>query len=141
SRLRLLRRDRTVIRHPTTAFPVISVFLLLLAAPVAGQQGSTPARQLPPNSPFAGGVPQGAATAETLQLTVADIIRRALEHNLGVLLSEESVSHAAGVRRAALSNLLSNLIARVAESRQRNNLEAFGFSGTTFNIPRVVGPF
>jgi outer membrane protein TolC len=51
------------------------------------------------------------------------------------------MSHAAGVRRAALSELLPNLSARVSESRQRNNLEAFGFSGATFNVPRVVGPF
>ncbi|HXD19148.1 MAG TPA: TolC family protein [Vicinamibacterales bacterium] len=115
--------------------------LLLLAAQVAAEQAGGPSRQLPPNSPFAGGVPQGAATSETLQLTVADIIRRALEHNLGVLLSEESMSHAAGVRRAALSELLPNLNARISESRQRNNLEAFGFSGAAFNIPRVVGPF
>jgi outer membrane protein TolC len=129
-----------VIRHTTTAFPLLTA-LLLLATPVAAQEARGPVRQLPPNSPFAGGVPQGAPTRETLQLTVADAIRRALEHNLGVLLSEESMSHAAGVRRAALSDLLPNLSARVSESRQRNNLEAFGFSGAAFNVPRVVGPF
>jgi outer membrane protein TolC len=127
-----------VIRHTTTTFPLIAAVLLVVAPAVAQVTGP---RQLPPNSPFAGGVPQGAATTETLQLTVADIIRRALEHNLGVLLSEESMSHAAGVRRAALSDLLPNVGARVAESRQRTNLEAFGFTGAAFNIPRVVGPF
>lgn len=127
-----------MIRHTTTTFPLIAA-VLLVVAPAAAQV--TGPRQLPPNSPFAGGVPQGAATTETLQLTVADIIRRALEHNLGVLLSEESMSHAAGVRRAALSDLLPNVGARVAESRQRTNLEAFGFTGAAFNIPRVVGPF
>ena len=129
-----------MIRQTTTTFPLITA-VLLLVAPVAAQQVSGPARQLPPNSPFAGGVPQGAATSETLQLTVADIIRRALEHNLGVLLSEESMAHAGGVRRAALSDLLPNVSARLAEARQRNNLEAFGFSGSAFNIPGVVGPF
>lgn len=129
-----------MIRQTTTAFPLITAFFLL-AAPVAAQQASGPARQLPPNSPFAGGVPQGAATSETLQLTVADIIRRALEYNLGVLLSEESVSHAGGVRRQALSELLPNVSGRIAESRQRNNLEAFGFSASAFGVPRVIGPF
>ena len=128
-----------MIRHTTTTLPLIAAVLLVVAPAAAQVSGS--ARQLPPNSPFAGGVPQGAATTETLQLTVADIIRRALEHNLGVLLSEESMSHAAGVRRAALSDLLPNVSARVAESRQRTNLEAFGFTGAAFNIPRVVGPF
>jgi outer membrane protein TolC len=99
------------------------------------------ARQLPPGSPFAGGVPQGVPTAQPLQLTVREIIRRALEYNLGVLLSEESVSRAAGARRIALAELLPNVSARVAESRQRQNIEAFGFSGAAFGVPRVVGPF
>jgi outer membrane protein TolC len=129
-----------VIRHSTTGFLLIVAFLLV-AAPVAAQSGSASTRQLPPNSPFAGGIPQGQATAETVQLTVTDIIQRALEHNLGVLLSEEVLSHAGGVRWVALSQLLPNVTARLAESRQRNNLEAFGFSPSTFGIPRVVGPF
>ncbi len=129
-----------MIRLTTTVFPLITA-CLLAGAPAAAQQSSGPARQLPSGSPFAGGVPQGPPTGDTLQLTVGDIIRRALEHNLGVLLSEESVTHAAGVRRAAMSDLLPSVSARLAESRQRNNLEAFGFSGATFNIPRVVGPF
>ena len=114
---------------------------LVLAAPIGAQQDTVSRRQLPVGSPFAGGVPQGPPTSETLQLTVADIIRRALEHNLGVLLSEESLSRAGGVRWTALSQLLPNISARLSQSRQRNNLEAFGFSPSTFGIPRVVGPF
>jgi outer membrane protein TolC len=129
-----------VIRQTTTTSLVITAFLLA-AAPVMAQLGGTPARQLPPNSPFGGSVPQGPPTAETVQLTVGDIIRRALEHNLGVLLSEQSLARAGGARWLALADLLPNVDARVAESRQRNNLEAFGFSGATFNVPRVVGPF
>ena len=100
-----------------------------------------PGRQLPPGSPFAGGVPDGQPTTQTLQLTVADVIHRALEHNLGVLLSDEDVSHAAGARWIALSQLLPNVTARVAESRMRINLEAFGFSPSAFGLSRAVGPF
>jgi len=129
-----------VIRHSTTGFLLIAAFLLV-AAPVAAQSGSASTRQLPPNSPFAGGVPQGQATAETVQLTVTDILQRALEHNLGVLLSEETLSHAGGARRVALSQLLPNVSARLAELRRRDNLEAFGFSPSTFGLPRVIGPF
>lgn len=129
-----------MIRHSTTSFCVLLAFLIS-AAPVAAQQDARSARQLPPGSPFAGGVPEGPPTTETLQLTVADIIHRALEHNLGVLLSEQSMSRAGGARWIALSQLLPNVTARVAEARQRNNLEAFGFSPSTFGIPRVVGPF
>ena len=129
-----------MIRHSTTCFLLIAAFLLV-AAPVAAQSGSASTRQLPPNSPFAGGVPQGQATAETVQLTVTDILQRALEHNLGVLLSEETLSHAGGARRVALSQLLPNVTGRLAESRRRDNLEAFGFSPSTFGLPRVIGPF
>ena len=111
------------------------------AAPVAAQISAIPTRQLPPGSPFGGGVPDGQPTAQTLQLTVGDVIHRALEHNLGVLLSEQAIDHAGGARWIALSDMLPNVNGRIAESQQRNNLEAFGFTGSTFNIPRVVGPF
>ena len=114
---------------------------MLLGAPVSAQQSSVSGRQLAPGSPFAGGVPQGPPTGDTLRLTVADIIQRALEHNLGVLLSEEALSHAGGARWVALSQLLPNVNARLAQARQRNNLEAFGFSPSAFGIPRVIGPF
>jgi outer membrane protein TolC len=129
-----------VIRHFTTR----SLFFLacvIVAVPAAAQQSTVSGRQLPPGSPFAGGVPQGQPTSETLQLTVADIIRRALEYNLGVLLSEQSISRASGARWIALSQLLPNVSARVAETRQRINLEAFGFSPTAFGLSRAVGPF
>ena len=114
---------------------------MLLGAPVSAQQSSVSGRQLAPGSPFAGGVPQGPPTSDALRLTVADIIQRALEHNLGVLLSEEALSHAGGARWVALSQLLPNVNARLAQARQRNNLEAFGFSPSAFGIPRVIGPF
>ena len=49
---------------------------------------------LPPDSPFAGGVPQSVATADTLSLSIAEVIKRALDHNLGVLLAEEGATGA-----------------------------------------------
>lgn len=129
-----------MIRHSTTRFLLLFVFIIV-AAPVAAQQSTVTGRQLPPGSPFAGGVPQGQPTADTLQLTVADVIHRALEYNLGVLLSEQSISRAGGARWVALSQLMPNVSARVAETRQRINLEAFGFSPTAFGLSRAVGPF
>jgi outer membrane protein TolC len=129
-----------VIRHFPTAFLSTSLFLLSVA-PLQAQQGGAPGRQIPPGSPFGGGVPQGTASGGTLQLTVADVIHRALEYNLGVLLSEQELSHAGGTRWVALSQLLPNLNAYVTESRQRINLEAFGFSPSNFGLSNVVGPF
>jgi outer membrane protein TolC len=120
---------------------LFTAVLLILAAPAAAQVGNPPSRQLAPNSPFAGGVPQGPPTTDTLQLSVADVIHRALEHNLGVLMAEQSQTHAGGVRWVALSQMLPNLNARVGGSRQRNNLEAFGLPVATSGFPRIVGPF
>jgi outer membrane protein TolC len=130
-----------VIRHFRIVSRIVISALLVSAVPLLAEQGGASARRPPPDSPFNGGVPQGPPTGETLQLTVAEIIHRALEHNLGVLLSEQSLSHAGGARSIALSELLPNINARVAESRQRNNLEAFGFSPSAFGTPRVIGPF
>jgi len=129
-----------VIRHFRIAVLVIAPFAVSIV-PVLAQQGGALSRQFPQGSPFGGGVPQGTATADTLQLTVRDVIRRALQFNLGVLLSEQEVSHASGTRGVTLSQLLPNLNAHVTESRQRINLEAFGFNPSNFGLSSVVGPF
>ena len=128
-----------MIRHFPRPLLLIAA-LLILAAPAGAQVENSPSR-LPPNSPFAGGVPQGPPTADILQLSVVDVIHRALERNLGVLMAEQSQTHAGGVRWVALSQMLPNLNARVGESRQRNNLEAFGLPVATTGFPRIVGPF
>ena len=44
---------------------------------------------LPPDIPFGGGVPAAVVTSETVSLSVANVIKRALDHNLGVLLAEQ----------------------------------------------------
>jgi outer membrane protein TolC len=127
--------------------PSVSLALACAAALLAGASiASAQARPtLPPNSPFAGGVPQGTVVADTLPLTVADVIERALQHNLGVLLSEQGAERASGTRAIALAELLPNVTASASASRRKNNLEAFGFPldssplGSAF--PRVVGPF
>lgn len=108
----------------------------VLSSPVWGQ--SRPS--LPSNSPFAGGVPEGMAVRESLSLSIADAIERALRHNLGVLLSEQGTARAAGTRMEALSHLLPNVTGRVSESRRKSNLEAFGFP-LSGQFPRIVGPF
>jgi len=130
-----------VIRHFRIAFLVIAAFGVSAASVLAQEVGAPGTRQLPTGSPFGGGVPQGAATAQTLQLNVADVIHRALQYNLGVLLSEQDVSHAGGTRWVTLSQLLPNVNAHVTEASQRINLEAFGFNPANFGLSPVVGPF
>jgi outer membrane protein TolC len=104
-----------------------------------------PRPSLPPNSPFAGGVPEGMVVKDTLQLTVFDVIERALRHNLGVLLSEQSTERASGTHAVARAELLPNVTASASVSRRKNNLEAFGFpldaSPLIATFPKIVGPF
>ena len=80
----------------------------------------------------------------TLTLTLLEAMTRALDHNLGVLTAEEQIGHANGTRWKELSGLLPNINARVSETRQEINLQAFGFGafgGAFAGIPTVVGPF
>jgi outer membrane protein TolC len=87
-----------------------------------------------------GSVPTGTATAEPITLTVLDAINRALDRNLGVLLSDDGKGRAAGARWRALGAMLPDLTARVAGSRQIIDLAAYGFP-LPEGIPAVVGPF
>jgi outer membrane protein TolC len=121
-------------------------------AAAQGQAPQTDVRrvQMPSQPPplasatFLGGVPSGTVTSEPFMLTIVDAIRRALEHNLGVLTAEQAIGRAAGVRWRALSELLPNVGARITETRQTINLQAFGFGsfGSAFgDLPTIVGPF
>ena len=122
------------------------VLVLLLATPVAAQPRIDIQSQLAPAAtPFLGGVPTGTATREVVTITVFDAIVRALQHNLGVLLAEDGVGRARGVRWKMLSELLPNVNGHISETRQKINLQAFGFGsvgGPSFpGVPNIVGPF
>ena len=132
---------------PTQLTRTPSRALLCAAAVLASVSfaSAQPRPSLPPNSPFAGGVPEGMVVKDTLQLTVFDVIERALRHNLGVLLSEQSTERASGTHAVARAELLPNVTASASVSRRKNNLEAFGFplnaSPLIATFPRIVGPF
>jgi outer membrane protein TolC len=118
--------------------------------PVSGQPASTqPARATPPGplslNTFLGGVPTGTATRDTITVTAVDAVLRALKYNLGVLLTEQSIGQAQGARGRMLAELLPNVSGRVSETREKINLQAFGFGapgGPSFpGVPNIVGPF
>ncbi len=120
------------------------------AQPAATGQTSTTGSslQMPSMSTsqiFLGGVPSGTRTSDTITITVIDAVRRALEHNLGVLTADEQLGRAQGARWLALSGLLPNVNGHVSETRQVINLAAFGFGGGLegpfAGIPTIVGPF
>jgi outer membrane protein TolC len=88
-------------------------------------------------------VPSGTATADILPLTLDDAITRGLQQNLGLLLGQESVREAQGVRREARADLLPQVRAGANVSRQKVSLAPFGFSNLPgFPVlPQVIGPF
>lgn len=83
--------------------------------------------------------PQAAAADGALPLSLAEAIDRGVKENLGVLLGQAGIRAAEGDRWTALSDLLPHVDGHVSETRQRNNLEAFGL--TLPGIPKIVGPF
>ena len=89
---------------------------------------------------FLGSVPTGQATAEPLSLTILDAINRALEHNLGILLSDDARGRAEGARWKALGGMLPTVNGRLAETRQLVDLAAYGFP-LPDGIPPIVGPY
>jgi outer membrane protein TolC len=118
-----------------------SLVLLTAAAVPAIAQVQTSAPQISDDSPFRRGVPAGTASAEPLMLSLGDVIQRALVNNLGIVTSLDAMDRARGARRVAMSELLPNLSARVGDTRQMTNLEAFGLPLASTGLPRVVGPF
>lgn len=113
------------------------IVMLLVAS--AGAQSSSPAFSQT-LGPFQRGVPSGSLTIEPLALSLTAAVQRALAHNLGLLLAEQRVTEAGGARWRALSELLPGVTGRLEASRQKVNLEAFGFPLPP-GIPPVVGPF
>jgi outer membrane protein TolC len=97
-----------------------------------------PARLISP--PFLGSVPAGQPTAEPLPLTILDTINRALEHNLGMLLTDDARGRAEGARWRALGAMLPKVDGRISETRQIVDLAAYGFP-LPEGIPPIVGPF
>jgi len=91
-------------------------------------------------NPFLGGLSSGQVTPGFLRLTLQDAIQRGLKFNLGLFLSGQGTQQARGARLRALSALLPNVTAHVAESSQQVNLAAFGFPPTP-GISSVRGPF
>jgi outer membrane protein TolC len=108
-----------------------SLVLFLSALPL-------PAQSLAPA--FHGGVPEGTATSEVLDLTLDQAITRGLGHNLGAILGEEDVRDAEGEHKEALSDLLPHARLGASAVRQKVSLAAFGFSGFG-DFPEIIGPF
>lgn len=102
--------------------------------PTAQQGGGSSAA-----SSFQGSVPQGQATADTLNLTLEDAIQRGLHNNLGVILSGTQTAAVRAQRLTQLQTLLPSVDAHIQESEMEVDLAAEGLRIPGF--PTVVGPF
>jgi len=91
-------------------------------------------------NPLLGGVVAGKATPGVLPLTLGEAIARGLRQNLGAVIGEQAIRSASASRLSALNGLLPNAYARLGESREVVNLEAFGFPLPPGTDP-LVGPF
>jgi outer membrane protein TolC len=89
--------------------------------------------------PFAGSIPQGKATAGTIELTVEDALQRGLKYNLGLYLADRVTQQSRAAHLRALSDMLPVVNGSFAEEDQKLNLKQFGF--TFPGIPTAVGPF
>ncbi len=89
--------------------------------------------------PYAGSIPQGKATSETIDLTVEDALDRGLKYNLGLYLSARATEQSRAAHLRALSDILPVVNGSFSEAAERLNLKAFGFNFPGF--PSSVGPF
>jgi len=89
--------------------------------------------------PFAGSIPQGQATGETIDLTVEDALDRGLKYNLGLYFAARATEQSRAAHLRALSDILPVANGSFSEEEQKLNLKQFGF--TFPGIPGSVGPF
>jgi len=95
---------------------------------ISSVSGQSPATQ--------GSVPSGAATNETVQLTLRDAINMALRYNLGTIESGENERAARGERLLALSQLLPQVSVGVSENVNQASKAVLGVKNVP-QIPRV----
>ena len=124
----------------TRSLLVTSLSLFILTGGAAARAQISGAADRRPAPMFLGSVPTGQATAEPLSLSILDAINRGLEHNLGILLSDDARGRAEGARWRALGGMLPAVNGRLTETRQQVDLAAYGFP-LPEGIPPIVGPF
>lgn len=88
---------------------------------------------------YSGSVPQGAATAEPLALSLTGAIHRGLQYNLATAGYTNALRMAEAQKMIARSALLPTASIHLLGDEQQSDLAAFGFNIPGF--PAVVGPF
>ncbi len=146
------RPERNALKksYPALGAGLIVVTVLLVCSSAMGQIPAPDSSSLPSaeqiinrnQDAFAGSIPQGKATGETLELTIEDALQRGLKYNLGLYLADRATQQSRAARLRALSDMLPVVNGSFAEEEQKINLKALGFNGTLFpGAPTSVGPF
>ena len=81
-------------------------------------------------NPLLGGIPTGNPTGGVIPLSLSETLKRGLDHNLGTVLSEQSLQATRGARLIALSQLLPRVTTGINEMQEQVNLAAFGFQAS-----------
>jgi outer membrane protein TolC len=90
-------------------------------------------------NPFQGSVPSGEATADVLQLSLADALERGLHANLGMIDRGLDNQVAEAERQKSFSYLLPQVTGNLHHQTGELDLVTFGFSIP--GIPKIIGPF
>lgn len=131
---------------------------VLLAGSGVAAQTVTPGPGTPPGSgtlqittpstidlsqnPYLGGVPVGQAVPGVMDLSLTDVLNRALRQNLGLLLQDQGSQEVRAARIRALAELLPDVRAGVTESLEQVNLLAEGVPASFLRgASPISGPF
>jgi outer membrane protein TolC len=130
-------------KNPFHFFAAALVTVACVRGPAATAQSSAippPTAPSPPTSAdYQGSVTKGAASAQTIDLSLDDAIQRGLQSNLGIILSGTNTAGARAARLSQLQSLLPGIDFTAKEAAQQVDLPAEGLRIPGF--PKIIGPF
>ena len=130
-------------KSPIHFFAAALVTVACVRGPAATAQSSAippPTAPSPPTSAdYQGSVTKGAASAQTIDLSLDDAIQRGLQSNLGIILSGTNTAGARAARLSQLQSLLPGVDFTAKEAASQVDLPAEGLRIPGF--PKVIGPF
>ena len=129
---------------------LLAASLLLAAVPALAQEAGAGAVAVPsapiqiPQPQIGPSTYQGSVATEkvapgVLPLSLADAMQLGLQHNLGLILTTQSISTARGQRLEELQSLLPTVTATAREAVQESDLQAEGLRIPGF--PAIIGPY
>jgi outer membrane protein TolC len=115
------------------------------ASPSTAASANTVNTRIQVQGAYTGSVADSNPPTGTLELTLADAVRRGLQHNLGMVGADDRARQAEAQRLAVRSSLLPNISASASENAAKISLEAEGLTSATFGTPNAfpatAGPF